>query len=68
MDLVWRTAQLGAGGGSRDRGNIATSNLMLGLRDIPDFRWWKEGDLSLPSGKHPGGLPGGDDIVVRLKG
>lgn len=32
------------------------------------FRRWKEGDLSLPSGKHPGGLPGGDDIVVRLKG
>lgn len=38
MDLVWRTAQLGAGGGSRDRGNIATSNLMLGLRDIPDVQ------------------------------
>lgn len=32
MGPVWRSAQPGAGGGSRDRGNTATFNLMLRLR------------------------------------
>lgn len=38
MDPVWRSAQPGAGEGSRDRGNTATSNLMLRLRGIPDVQ------------------------------
>lgn len=32
------------------------------------FRRWKEEELSLPSGKHPEGLPRRDDVVFRLKG